>query len=240
MKETQSKRKRRKGLSLLLSIILVFCIFGTIVLTVSRKITREMSEAAIQNLSESLGLIQSTIEAILRSEAEFQTLIAQEIARVEDPEEYIRSYKRNQTMAKLSLILTGRTEGISSTGDPFAEEGLDFSAGGTVEGLAVSQSYVNYMGTWAYTIKCPVERGGQEIGTLYAEYVYDAIDKSLPTGFYGCGKPAVCLKAQGNGTAGCGPSEPGRFLPGERNPEYGNSYGSGGVSGYRPEPSVLS
>ena len=140
MKETQSKRKRRKGLSLLLSIILVFCIFGTIVLTVSRKITREMSEAAIQNLSESLGLIQSTIEAILRSEAEFQTLIAQEIARVEDPEEYIRSYKRNQTMAKLSLILTGRTEGISSTGDPFAEEGLDFSAGGTVEGLAVSQS----------------------------------------------------------------------------------------------------
>ncbi len=184
MKETQSKRKRRKGLSLLLSIILVFCIFGTIVLTVSRKITREMSEAAIQNLSESLGLIQSTIEAILRSEAEFQTLIAQEIARVEDPEEYIRSYKRNQTMAKLSLILTGRTEGISSTGDPFAEEGLDFSAGGTVEGLAVSQSYVNYMGTWAYTIKCPVERGGQEIGTLYAEYVYDAIDKSLPTGFY--------------------------------------------------------
>ena len=100
MKETQSKRKRRKGLSLLLSIILVFCIFGTIVLTVSRKITREMSEAAIQNLSESLGLIQSTIEAILRSEAEFQTLIAQEIARVEDPEEYIRSYKRNQTMAK--------------------------------------------------------------------------------------------------------------------------------------------
>ena len=41
------------------------------------------------------------------------------------------------------------------------------------------------MGTWAYTMKCPVERQGQEIGTLYVEYIYDTIDKSLPNGFYG-------------------------------------------------------
>ena len=55
---------------------------------------------------------------------------------------------------------------------------------GTVNGLPVSQSYLNYMGTWSYTVKCPIERDGREIGTLYAEYVYDAIDKSLPNGFY--------------------------------------------------------
>ncbi|WP_325200170.1 ATP-binding response regulator [Oscillibacter sp.] len=143
-----------------------------------------MSESAIQNLSESLDLIQSTIEAILRSEAEFQTLIAQEIARVDDPEAYIRAYEKNQTMSKMSLILSGKTEGVSNTGDLFTEGGLDFSAGGTVMGLPVSQSYLNYMGTWSYTIKCPVERDGREIGTLYAEYIYDAVDRSLPEGFY--------------------------------------------------------
>lgn len=144
-----------------------------------------MSASAIQNLSESLDLIQSTIEAILRSEAEFQTLIAQEIARADDPMAYIRAYEKSRTMAKLSLILTGETEGISSTGERFTEEDLDFSAGGTISGMPVSQSYVNYMGTWSYTVKCPVERAGQEIGTLYAEYVYDAIDQSLPNeGFY--------------------------------------------------------
>ena len=92
---------------------MIFCVFGTIVFSVSRKIAREMSESAVQNLSESLDLIESTIEAILRSEAEFQTLIAQEIARVEDPEEYIRSYEKNQTMSKMSLILSGKTEGVS-------------------------------------------------------------------------------------------------------------------------------
>ena len=54
-----------------------------IVFSVSQKISKEMSESAIQNLSESLDLLQSTIEAILRSEAEFQSLIAQEIARAE-------------------------------------------------------------------------------------------------------------------------------------------------------------
>ena len=184
MKEASNKQKRRRGIPLLLSIIFIFSIFGTIVFSVSRKISEEMSASAIQNLSESLDLIQSAIEAILRSQAEFQTLIAQEVARAEDPETYIHAYEKNQTMAKLSLIPTGRTEGVSNTGERFTEEGLDFSAGGTVMGLPVSQSYVNYMGTWSYTIKCPVEREGEIIGTLYAEYIYDAIDQSLPDGFY--------------------------------------------------------
>ncbi len=175
---------KRRELPLLLSIVLVFCILGTIVYTVSRKISREMSSSAIQNVNESLDLIQSTIEAILGSEAEFQVLIAQEIARVEDPEAYIQAYEKNQTMSKMSLILFGKTSGVSNTGEPFTEEGLDFSAGGTVKGLPVSQSYLNYMGTWSYTMKCPIERDGKIIGTLYAEYVYDAVDRSLPDGFY--------------------------------------------------------
>ncbi len=184
MKAMSIKREKQKGLSLLLSIVLVFSILGTVVYTVSRKATSEMSASAIQNLSESLDLIQSTIEAILRSEGEFQVLAAQEIARAEDPEAYIRACEKNQTMSKMSLILAGEREGVSNTGEAFTEEGLDFSAGGTVLGMPVSQSYINYMGTWSYTIKCPVEREGREIGTLYGEYVYDAIDKSLPNGFY--------------------------------------------------------
>ena len=143
-----------------------------------------MSESAIQNVSESLDLIQCTIEAILRSETEFQSLIAKEIARAEDPEQYISTYGKNKMMARLSLIMTGETSGVSSNGEPFTEEGLDFSAGGCIEGLPVSKSYVNYMGAWSYTIKCPIERDGQEIGMLYAEYIYDAIDKSLPNEFY--------------------------------------------------------
>ena len=151
IKRNPDKQKKQRRFSLLFPIIVIFCVFGTIVFSVSRKIAREMSESAVQNLSESLDLIESTIEAILRSEAEFQTLIAQEIARVEDPEEYIRSYEKNQTMSKMSLILSGKTEGVSNTGDRFTEDGLDFSAGGTVMGFPVSQSYLNYMGTWSYT-----------------------------------------------------------------------------------------
>lgn len=173
-----------KGQILLVSIVLVFCVLGTVVYTISQKISQEMSSSAIQNLRESLDLIQYTIEAILRSEADFQTLIAQEIARAEDPEAYIRAYEKNQTMSKMSLILSGKNQGVSNTGEPFTEEGLDFSAGGTVGGFAVSQAYINYMGTWSYTIKSPVQRDGREIGTLYAEYMFDAIDRSLPNGFY--------------------------------------------------------
>ena len=87
-------------------------------------------------------------------------------------------------MVKLSLIQTGETQGISNTGEVFSAGELDFSAGKTVDGLPISQSYLNYMGTWAYTMTCPVIKDGQELGTLYAEYIYDYFDKSLPDGFY--------------------------------------------------------
>lgn len=183
MKKKRYKSVTDKGFSLLLSILLVFCILGVVVFSVSRKLSKEMSAAAIQNLNESLDLIKCTIESILKKEAEFQKLMAQEISLREEAEEYITSYQKNQTMVKISFIREGETEGISSTGDVFSEEGMDFS-GGTIDELAVSHSYINYMGTWAYSMKCPVMKDGQEIGTLYVEYTYDSLDKSLPEGFY--------------------------------------------------------
>ena len=172
-----------KGFSLFLSILLVFCILGAVVFSVSQKIAKGLSEAAIQNLNESLDLIKCTIESNLNQEAEVQKLMAREIALLEDPETYIVSYQPNQTIVKISYIRKGEIEGTSSTGGVFSEDGLDFS-GGMIDGLAVSHSYMNHMGTWAYSLKCPVVRDGQEIGTLYAEYTYDFFDRSLPSKFY--------------------------------------------------------
>ena len=125
MEGKQCARKIDKEISLLLSIILVFCILGAVVFSVSRKISVEMSNAAIQNLSESLNLIKSTIEAILNKEAEFQKLMAREIALSEDPEGCLRAYGGSQTMAKISMIRAGETEGVSDDGKVFTEEGLD-------------------------------------------------------------------------------------------------------------------
>ena len=149
MKKGPGKRKMDGSVFLPLSILIVFCILGVVVFLVANKISGEMTASAIQNLSESLDLIESTIEAIMNKEAEFQRLMAQEIALSEDPEAYIHTYSNNQTMVKISLIYAGNTEGVSNTGEVFSEEGLDFSAGGTVDGLAVSKSYMNYMGTWS-------------------------------------------------------------------------------------------
>ncbi len=180
----KKKDKTNKGARLIISFILVFCMLGAVVFSVSWKISEEMSASAIDNLSESLNLIEGTIEAILQKEAEFQKLIAQEIATVEDSEEFVLSYEKNQTMVKMSLILSGETEGISNAEEIFSEEELDFSSGKTVDGLPISESYVNEMGTWAYTMKCAVVRGKQELGTLYIEYIYDSFEKTLPGGFY--------------------------------------------------------
>lgn len=184
MKEKSCKSGTKKSVPLFLSIIIVFFIFGCVVFSVSRKISKEMSAAAVQNLNENLDLIKCTIEAIWGKEAEFQKLMAKELASMENPEDYIRSYQKNQTMVKISLIKSGETEGISNTGEVFTEEGMEFFPSRMMEGIEISSSYLNYMGTWAYTLKCPVIKGDEEIGALYVEYTYDSLDKSLPDGFY--------------------------------------------------------
>lgn len=178
------KKKRNRRSTLFLSIILIFCILGAVVFSVARKTSEEMATSAIHNLNASLDLIQNTIEAILVKETEFQTLIAQELASAENPYDFIRSYKNNNTMVKLSLIPAGETEGLSSSGDTFSENELDFSFGKTVNNLPLSQSYLNSMGTWAYTMKCPVTKDGRDIGTLYVEYTFDSFEDALPDGFY--------------------------------------------------------
>lgn len=184
MKENRHKSSGNKRIPLLLSIILVFCIFGGIIFLVSRKISREMSSAAIQNLNENLDLIKCTIESMWSKEAEFQKLMAREIATMEDPEDYIRSYQKNDIMVKISLIRSGAASGISNTGDVFTEKGMDFTMNEEMEGFEISHSYMNYMGAWAYTIKSPVVKDGREIASLYVEYTYDTLDRSLPDGFY--------------------------------------------------------
>lgn len=125
VKKEQNRKKIDRGIPLLLSILLVFCILGTVVFSVARKISVEMSDSAIQNLSESLDLIKCTIEAVFKKDAEFQKLMAKEIGMAKDPENYIRSYQKNRSMVKVSLILSGKTTGISNTGEAFSEEGLD-------------------------------------------------------------------------------------------------------------------
>lgn len=161
MRKKHNEGRKDREISLLVSIILVFFILGIIVFSVSGKITKEMEASATQNLNESLNLIECTIEAMLNKEAEYQGMMAQGIAAMADPEEYVRSYEKSETMVRIALIRVGETEGISSTGEVFTEEEMDFSAGGTIDGLPVSQSYLNYMGTWAYCIKCPVIKDDQ-------------------------------------------------------------------------------
>lgn len=180
----KEKRKRNPKSTLFLFIILVFCILGIVVFSVTKKISTEMSTSAIHNLNSSLDLIKNTIESILVKETEFQKLITQEMTSPDDAYELIRSYESNDAMVKLSVILSGETEGISSTGETFSEEGLDFSSGKTVNKLPLSQSYLNNMGAWAYTMKCPVSKNGKEIATLYVEYTFDSFEDALPDGFY--------------------------------------------------------
>ncbi len=182
------KKKERKetgiGRGVIGLIVLVFLVLAIVVFSVSRRVSEEMAEAAIGNLSESLELIQGTIEAILEMESGFQKEIAQELAASGRPEAFLSSYGSNRTMAKLSLVFSGETEGISNTGDAFSPAELDFSTGKTVGGLPISKSYLNSMGTWAYTMSCPVSRDGVETATLYVEYIYDSLDDALPDSFY--------------------------------------------------------
>ncbi len=179
----RNPKGNKKG-SLFVSIIFVFCILAAVVFSVARRTSAEMSSSAINNLSDSLDLVKGSIEAILIKEAEFQELIAQEITVSKDPYEFIRFYNNSQTISKVSLILKGESEGISSTGEVFSEDSLDFSTGKKVGNLPLTQSYLNEMGTWAYTMKCPVMKDDKEIAALYIEYTFDSLETTFPNNLY--------------------------------------------------------
>ncbi|MCI9596210.1 MAG: response regulator [Firmicutes bacterium] len=185
MERKHKNIKKGRGVALIVSIILVFCVLGTVVYSAAGKISSQMSQSAVDNLSESLELLEGTVQAILKKETEFQKLLAEEIANADDPGQFIQSYSMNRTMVKISVISSGKDKGISNTGEQYSAEELDFSAGYTVDGLPFSQSYMNDMGTWAYTIKCPIKKEGRETATLYIEYIFDSFDEALPERFYG-------------------------------------------------------
>ncbi len=171
-------------LALIICFLLIFSVLSMIVYSVAERISSEMSQSAIENLSESLDLIQGTIQVILNKEAEFQKLLAREISLTEDPVAFIQSYDTNTTMVKISIVPSGEYKGISNNGEQFSAAELDFSAGNTVDGLPISSAYVNDMGTWAYTMKCQVMQEGRETSVLYIEYIYDSFEKALPEKFY--------------------------------------------------------
>ena len=125
------------------------------------------------------------MEAIQDSEAQFQRLLATELAAAGDPAAAVERLGKSDAAALISVVPEGADVGVSNDGAPFDPASLDFSGGGAIEGLPVSQAYVNAEGSWAYTVKCPIERDGVPIAELYTEYTFDAIDQSLPQGFYG-------------------------------------------------------
>lgn len=184
MEKNHQKSKKGRGIALILAIIAIFCVLGTVVYSVAGKISSQMSQSAVDNLSESLELLEGTVQAIFKKEAEFQKLLAEEIASADDPGEFVQSYSMNGTMVKISVISSNEHKGVSNTGEAFSADDLDFSLDNTVDGLPLSQSYMNDMGTWAYTMKCPIVKEGNEVATLYIEYIFDSFDEALPEKFY--------------------------------------------------------
>lgn len=184
MEKKQREAHVRFRAFLVIAIILIFALFGTAVYFVARNVSSQMAQSAINNLNGSLNLIKGTVQALMEEEAEFQKLIAKELSIMEDIEGFVQTYDNNRTVSKISIVLAGSKKGVSNTGEEFTADELDFSAGKLVNGLAVSTSYVNYMGTWAYTFRCPVVKDGKEVALLYVEFVFDAIEKVLPEKFY--------------------------------------------------------
>ena len=86
MKTTENAVRDRKGFArLTLVIVLIFAVMGASIWAVSKKTSDDMADAAILNLNENLNLVESTVEAIQDSEAQFQRLLATELAAAGDP-----------------------------------------------------------------------------------------------------------------------------------------------------------
>ena len=94
MKTTENAVRDRKGFArLTLVIVLIFAVMGASIWAVSKKTSDDMADAAILNLNENLNLMESTVEAIQDSEAQFQRLLATELAAAGDPAAQVRQFQ---------------------------------------------------------------------------------------------------------------------------------------------------
>lgn len=184
-KAMDDNQGKRSSLRLVLIIILIFALMGASVWAIAKKTYDDMSDAAISSLNESLNLMKGAIETVFRSEADFQLVTAEELSTESDLLTAITHIKGGELASLVSVVPVGASEGVSNNGESFDPSKLDFADGGSVVGLSLSRSYVNAMGTWAYTMACPIIRDGQEIATLYMEYTFDTVNSALPHSFYG-------------------------------------------------------
>ena len=117
-REAKSGGKRAYGRWVIV-VLVIFAVMGASIYGVAKKTYDDMSAAAIRNLNENLNLIENTVEAIMRSEAEFQQLIAEEIAAAPDPEDYVLNLRNNDTTAMVWVVWDGLARGLSTEGEPF-------------------------------------------------------------------------------------------------------------------------
>lgn len=161
MKTTENAVRDRKGFArLTLVIVLIFAVMGASIWAVSKKTSDDMADAAILNLNENLNLVESTVEAIQDSEAQFQRLFGHRACRRG------RSGRRCGALgqkrcrrAHLCRARGGRRRRLQRR-CPLRPGVARFQRRGSHQGAPVSQAYVNAEGSWAYTVKCPIERDG--------------------------------------------------------------------------------
>ncbi|MFR7404023.1 MAG: hypothetical protein ACLUW6_05205 [Coriobacteriaceae bacterium] len=109
MKTTENAVRDRKGFArLTLVIVLIFAVMGASIWAVSKKTSDDMADAAILNLNENLNLVESTVEAIQDSEAQFQRLLATELAAAGDPAAAVERLGKSDAAALISVVPGGR------------------------------------------------------------------------------------------------------------------------------------
>ena len=122
MKTTENAVRDRKGFArLTLVIVLIFAVMGASIWAVSKKTSDDMADAAILNLNENLNLVESTVEAIQDSEAQFQRLLATELAAAGDPAAAVERLGKSDAAALISVVPEGADVGVSNDGHPLVK-----------------------------------------------------------------------------------------------------------------------
>ena len=187
MKATENAVRDRQGFArLTLVIVLIFAVMGA---SICGRLEEDLRRHGRCRHSEPQRELEPRAKARWRpfmdSEAQFQRLLATELAAAGDPAAAVRSAWATSDAAALHLRRArGRADvGVSNDGEPpFDPASARLQRRGSHRGAARLAGLCERRGQRGPTrSKCPIERDGVPIaGTLYTEYTFDAIDQSLP------------------------------------------------------------
>ncbi len=165
-----------------LLIILIICIAGGLLALYTNnqtsRIKRMLNESAYRNMKSTLVNLENMLSNELSGDARELQLLASGCSDIDDLPGYVETLECPSYINGIYYGGIDDDTAVGKNGTTLELHDLEFAE--HKDGLVRSRPYMTKIANFAYVVKIPIEKEGETVGYLYAEYSLTRFDNLLP------------------------------------------------------------